>query len=198
MFTEKPWERPFHDLLNKMSERWPNGTIATGKNPDQAAVSSSIWQYPRFIVDIEGVRFVISVGEFPIGSADILDSADNVEYLRIEATTSFDLSLTLRHEGFYDRVRKRFLFAYEFQTGVADFDRDYLIDAQTDIDRRLVANGEFQRCVRELEPLSNLAFLKHSAGWSQELREESQLTLEAVAGRVAQFRECVELALKSR
>ena len=194
MSIDKPWEKDFDNLLSELHAHWPSGTTTVGKEVDQAGASSSIWQYPRFVVELHGLRYVISIAEFPIGSADILDSTDNVEYLRIEAVSDLNLSLTLRHEGFYDRFRKKFLFAYEYQTGVADFDRNYLIEAQTDVDRRLVSTGEFQRFVRELEPFANLALLKHTAGWSQELHGRNQLQFEVVTERVRQFSDCVVYA----
>jgi hypothetical protein len=178
MSLEKPWEKPFEGLLQEISQHY-RGEIykADSRKPISSydGVDSSYFLYPVFHGELPGQKFLIEISEFPASDISDLEAIDNVEYLRIFVIKPTLYRITVAHEDWLRRLEKKFHLDREFQTGNEEFDRRYYLRPQSEKDKQLLRDSQFQEMVRGIEPFSVLQVSKSGVRWSQMITDEKQL-----------------------
>jgi hypothetical protein len=193
--------KPFEKLVVELEARW--GEESTDKAPSapngESLISGrSLWAYPFFSGTREGSRVAVTISEQPVGQGNLLDAADNCEFLQISLFRKIGVCLILRHEGIFDRLKKKIRFDWEYQTGNAEFDRKYYIaEARSERDRKLVDKGDFQKLVNKLEPFASLALLDSGVHCSLFIEDESILSFECIDSYLRQLQLIIELADRS-
>ena len=197
MSVERPWEEPFQRLIEQLKTNWtevPKKETASPveKNPMPAGRWCS---YPFFRAMRGDDQVVLTISESPVGTGDMLDAADNYEFLMLSVYRPLEARLTLRHEGIFDRLKKSIKFEWEYQTGNKEFDRKYyIVDARTDRDKALASNAEFQEQVRKLEPLTSIALMSSGVHLSVAIEDESVLSFESVDDYLGRLIRLADLA----
>jgi len=178
MGLETPWEKPFEELLQEMSQNY-KGEISRSESRD-IRDGTFYFVYPTFHGELQGHKLVIEISEFPGSDISYLEAADNVEYLRIFISVPTKYSIVITHESWFDRLKKKFHLDQEFQTGEEDFDRKYYLRLESDKDKKLLKDSKFEETVKSLEPFSVLQVFKSGVRWSQVLTDKKQLTFNTV------------------
>ncbi len=182
MSIERPWQKPFDELLEELKARL-GGEIkmprdyggANGRNPPP-----DIYNYPMFSTEVEGYKLIVEISEFPVTGASYLESGDNVEYLSLHVNTPIDCDLLIRHEGLIDRFKKRIGVTKEFQTGNEEFDRTYFLYVNPDHDASWLRDSTFRKAIEALEPFDAMRFAPYGIYLSQGIHDKQQLSFSAV------------------
>jgi len=199
MSVERRWEKPFDKLIEQLNIQYGKGaaepTVPGVSAPKPA--SGCVWTYPVFAGGRGEDKVFVTVSETPVGIGTFLDAADNYEFLQLSLCRPLKTKLTLRHEGFFDRLKKSIKFEWEYQTGHEKFDRKYFIlDAIAEGDRKLVSNREFQALIEQAEPFASLALWKSGVHLSSALAEGDELSLGRIEERLARLEVLANFAEK--
>jgi hypothetical protein len=182
MAAERPWKKPFDDLLEELTAYWGGTTEGYDDNvsPDGRSVPASYWLYPRYSVDVKGYDVRIEIREMPFRGMNFLEGGDNVEYLRISTLVESNFNAIIRHEHFFDRWKKALRLDWEFQTGSEEFDSKYFIIADHKDNPMALSDPKMQRQIVALEPFYSLQIGRNESMLSQVITDEDQLSIENV------------------
>ncbi len=183
---EKPWKVKYDALLGELI-RALNGKIieVQKKEPedDRGWGGTDIFLYPRFEFEFKGMQANIDLNEAPYFRRQAFERigvsfevSDNVDYLRIAVFKSNKYTLIIHPEGFADKFFKAIKLNWEFQTGIKEFDKKFLLDLESDDDKTFIKNQETQLKIFQLAPFDELAIHKTGVYWSQEVYNEKQLS----------------------
>jgi len=177
MSLEKPWEKRFDTLVDELARNY-DGKL---KRPESTrdlptlAVDPSYFNYPIFYGEYKNMQFIVENNELPGAKYSIYDLGDNVEFLRITLLRQSPVNIEITHEHWLHRLQKKIKIKREFQTGNEAFDKDYFLHADSERDKQLLADSEFQQIVRQLEPLSVLRIYKVGVRLSQMITDAKHL-----------------------
>jgi len=160
MTLEKLWRKPYQKLIGELTEQWGGKVIDPSENDRGGFLQAppGMFEYPRFFADIEEFHLRVESSELPFLGASFLEGADNYEYLRISASTDTDtkMSLAVRHEGFYDRMKKALRLEWEYQTGYEEFDKKYFILADHRGHPERLRDSAIQQAIMAMEPFEGI------------------------------------------
>jgi hypothetical protein len=177
---EKPWAKPFGMLLEELRDS-ENGEI---RAPDRES-TADLYFYPEFHFEADGGPVTLSVRDYAGSNAALLAGADNTEYLRIEVRQSTPHSLMISPEWLRDRFMKFLGFEKEYETGVKEFDRKYLLKTGSEADERLLDRPEFRDAVDALGEFARLAVQPDILFTSIRIANEKDLAADRVRDRIA-------------
>ena len=172
MSLGRPWEKQYRNLLAEVEQRW--GKKLHGA--DYAKMDEERWSNldPTWYPSFRGRR-----------DGDLIDISLKMDTLELSVCVPVGALILIRPEGFVDRLFKRIMFWWEFQTGNPAFDRKYYIeDIRNEADKSLVRDPQFQRLMGELEPFLLVSLGEKSARLSCEIEGESQFTLGYIDERL--------------
>ena len=179
MSLEKPWDKPYGELLKLVVQKWPGAIRHSGRK-----TAKDMYLYPTFAGTKNGLPFEIEISEFPDRRLNLYEAEDNVEYLRIFISVKNRHAIRITHENFAQKAGKFFRISHEFQTGSKVFDKKYWLDLNSSQDEILLCNRIFQDKVYQMEPLSLVEISKTGILWSLELTKKSQLSLASLEKRI--------------
>ena len=179
MSLEKPWDKPYDDLLRLVIQKWPGTIRHSGRK-----TAKDMYLYPTFAGTKNGLPFEIEISEFPDRKLDLYEAEDNVEYLRIFVSVKNRHAIKITHENFAQKTSKFFKLSKEFQTGSKVFDKKYWLELNSKQDEDLLCNRIFQDKIYQLEPLSLIEISKTGILWSLELTKKSQLSIASLEKRL--------------
>jgi hypothetical protein len=177
MSMTKPWAKPFDVLIGALLGEWGGKRIETGSE-----AANDLFFYPEYEGTRRGFDLCIRISEFPGGSPGSMEADDNVEYLRVQIPLLATIPLRISHEGLTDRIKKALRLAEEYETGNPDFDRSYLLRAESQKARDLLSNPEYQALISALEPFALLIVGERSLTVSVRIDEAAQLEPNRVLG----------------
>ncbi len=177
MSWEKPWQKPFESLLSQFSANFKGEIIRPKPRPETrpGAADTSYFVYPDFKGKLQQQKFAIEISEFPRIASNLYEAADNMEYLRIFVIQPSRYALSIIHENWLHRFKKKLRLDREFQSGVNDFDEKYYLRPEADQDKQLLKEPKFQERVKNLEPFSVFEIQKSGILWSQQVTGEKRL-----------------------
>ena len=187
MFSEKPWNKEFRRLINDINNRW-GCTYTDPHKPSQrinfddkdfARIDDKFF-YRIFSFKINEHEFFVTISEFALPGYDLIDSADNSEYLSLTLGAHCGLRMALRHEHFMDRFKKKIGLENEIQVGDPGFDREYFIISRPNIDAAPIRTGAFRTAIRAFEPFSGIFISPGSVTVAQALGDENTLCLKHI------------------
>jgi hypothetical protein len=192
---EKPWQKPFESLLSQFSANFKGEITRPKPRPETrpGAADTDYFVYPIFKGELSERKFIIEVSEFPRFIASVFEAADNVEYLRIFVIQPSQYALSVIHENWLRRFKKKLRIDREFQTGRNDFDEKYYLRPEAVQDKQLLKEPRFQELVKSLEPFSVFEIQKSGILWSQQITDENQLAYYKVEGYLKKTLELAEL-----
>ena len=165
MSLGRPWEKEYRILLAEVQQKWGNKL----SDEDSAKADEALWSildpmsYPTFCGKREGKQIVVSF---------------NADVLELAVSRPLGVRLVIRPEGFVDRLLKRIMFWWEFQTGNPSFDRKFFVeDIRPKAARLVVRDRQFQRLVEDLGPFVSLDLGERSVRGFFEIEDASQLTI---------------------
>jgi hypothetical protein len=185
MLSEKPWRKEFDRLLQKMTALW-GGQITSFDDPDVPSEKtlSSVFVYPIYKTTVDGFAVHVTVSEFPLPGAGLMNAMDNVEFLSILLIAPCTFTAAIRHEHLMDRFKKKLGLENEVQTGNEKFDKKYFLITKLKEDVSKMKLDQFQQKTMDLEPFDGLHFSKGGINSTHVINDTKVLKIQNIETNV--------------
>jgi len=185
MAWQKPWEKEFNDLLERLHNSWGGNIVRN---------DSKIYSYSIYKGEYRDYKLLLMISEYPYPTGDYIEGNDNVEYIQLQILGDFKYQIFIRAESWWDRFQKFIGLQVDYQTGKEDFDKKYLLHIGSGNEKHLVNDFSFQEQIKALDPFGSITMKESYFMITRQVRDKEQLTLANIENLTNRAIELIEYA----